>query len=188
MSDQRHFNQVESASTRSASNPVECPTAVRLAVIGMGIGAVVAALRIPVTYFATLTLIEREVAGFANKYGDGSYDMSGIPQSQITQPVAVAAVLAALEIALWITMAVMNRRGYNWARIVATVLGTSALVIGVVSVALTLIQGNGVAISILYNTVDQGISIVILVLLWLPAASRYYRSQALARATHVARS
>jgi hypothetical protein len=86
-------------------------------------------------------------------------------------------VVGLLTLALWLWMAVMNGRGRNWARIVATVLGAFSVCGGVGSFANTMTTG----VTVLFSLLQLALATVVLVLLWLPSSSAYYRAQGVRR-------
>jgi threonine/homoserine efflux transporter RhtA len=71
-------------------------------------------------------------------------------------------------------MAVMNGRGRNWARIVATVLGAFSVCGGVASFANSM---TTTGVTVLFSLLQLALAAVVLVLLWLPSSSAYYRAQ-----------
>jgi hypothetical protein len=68
-------------------------------------------------------------------------------------------------------MASANGAGKSWARIVATVLGA----LGVVSTLFALTTATGTTVAL--QVISLLLAIAILVLLWLPASSAYFRAR-----------
>jgi sterol desaturase/sphingolipid hydroxylase (fatty acid hydroxylase superfamily) len=78
------------------------------------------------------------------------------------------AVLGVLTIAMWLWMAAANRRGNGWARIVATVLGSIAILFTLFSFT------QVVGIGIILNIALIGLAGSILWLLYRPDSNAYY--------------
>src|SRR5262249_56566362 len=77
--------------------------------------------------------------------------------------VTLSVVMGLIGIGLWILMAVMNRRGHSWARIVATVL------FGIYTLFLVLgFSRAGAAVGTLVSLLTWLIGLVTIVLLWRP--------------------
>ncbi|MGH8823845.1 MAG: hypothetical protein ACRDVN_05155 [Jiangellaceae bacterium] len=81
---------------------------------------------------------------------------------------AFAVVIGLISIGLWIWMAVMNRRGRNWARIVATVLGG----LNIVFTLIGLTQNTGIGTVV--NLISIVLAAAILWLLYRRESSAYY--------------
>lgn len=182
MSDQQ---STERASVRSPGNAIERPQTIRLAAIGMWIGATLAALSVLVVYVEMLAVVASNNARLEEKYGDNYVHMDSLSEAGIWLSVGIAAAWAAVEIALWITMAFTNRSGLGWARIAATVMGSIGLLFAVGNLALSIAQENLVAVSVVYNLANQTLTIAIIVLLWLPASTAYYSARKFERASKV---
>ncbi|GAB3673213.1 hypothetical protein GCM10028814_00700 [Angustibacter aerolatus] len=99
-----------------------------------------------------------------------------LTSSAIDTAVSVTVVFAIvgglIGVALWILMAVFNGRGAQWARIVATVLGG----ISVLSAVSLLVQ-TVPPFTLVVGLLQVVLAVVILVLLWRPASSAYYRAR-----------
>lgn len=78
-----------------------------------------------------------------------------------------------LAAALWVWMAVMNDRGRNWARITGTVFGAISLCGTPMNLAQPTITGPALVQSLL----TLALVVTILVLLWMPATSAYFKAQ-----------
>ena len=151
------------ASPGSRSEP---PQPVRTAVLLMWVGAAISALSVIIAVVQVDTIREQ-------------LSRQGLPagtslDTVIATTIAVAVVVGAIGVALWVLMAVMNRRGKVWARIVATVLGA-------LNVLLTLLTVSGAAgatptLSLLVGVVSLVLAAVIVFLLWRPEASRWYEA------------
>ena len=173
MSDQQRFDQAQSTSTQSSVDIPERPLTIRLAVAGMCIGAALAGLGIIVAY---VEKIAANQAIYAD-YGDNEVLMDRLVQTGVWQTVGISAALAIVEIALWIAMAVANWHGKNWARIVATSLGIVGFLFGVGDLVTSAIYEPVIVASVAHGIVTQMVSVAVLVLLWLPKSSSYYRSR-----------
>lgn len=182
MSEQQSIDQ---ASVRAPAGPIERPQTLRLAVVGMWIGAALAAISILVVYLEMLAVVASNNARLEEKYGDSYVRMDSLSDAGIWLSVGIAAAWALVEIALWITMAFTNRNGYGWARIAATVMGAIGLLFAVANFALSIVQENLVAISVVYNLANQVLTIAIVVLLWMPASTAYYSARKHERAAKV---
>lgn len=181
MSEQQRFDQVGPISTQWSLEPVERPLTIRLAVIGMWVGAGLAALNVAVAY------VEKVAANKAlyEDYGGNEILMDRLVHTGVWLAVGIAAVFAVVEIALWVTMAATNRSGFKWARIVATVLGLSGFALTIGGLVTSIIYDTLVAVSAAHSIVMQIVSIAVLVLLWLPESSSYYRRRTVERAHRV---
>ena len=182
MSDQQ---SIDHADVRLPASPIERPQTLRLAVIGMWIGAALSALSVLVVYVEMLALVASSNARLEEKYGEGYVRMDSLSEAGIWLSVGIAAAWATVEIALWVTMAFTNRNGFGWARIAATAMGAMGLLFAVGNFALSIAQENLVAVSVVYNLANQTLTIVIVMLLWLPASTAYYSAKKYERATNV---
>jgi hypothetical protein len=81
---------------------------------------------------------------------------------------AVAVIIGLISVGLWVWMAVMNRKGRSWARIVATVLGGLNIVFTVIGLT------QDVGIGTIVNIVTIVLAAAILWLLYRPESSAYY--------------
>jgi hypothetical protein len=87
--------------------------------------------------------------------------------------VTLSVVTGLIGIGLWILMAVMNRRGHSWARIVATVL------FGLYTLLLLLgVARAGAAVGTLVSLLTWLIGLVTVVLLWRRQSSAYFNAPA----------
>ncbi|MFE7224802.1 hypothetical protein ACFU7D_08475 [Nocardioides sp. NPDC057577] len=173
MSDQQRFDQAPSTSAQPAVNMPKRPLTIRLAVAGMCIGAALAGLGIIVAYVEKIAANQVIYAD----YGDNEALMDRLVQTGVWQTVGISAALAILEVALWLTMAVANWHGKKWARVVATSLGVVGLLLGVGDLVTSVIYEQVIVASVVHSIVTQMVSVAVLVLLWLPKSSSYYRSR-----------
>jgi hypothetical protein len=81
---------------------------------------------------------------------------------------AVAAIIGLISVGLWIWMAVMNRKGRSWARIVATVLGGLNIVFTLIGLT------QNVGVGTIVNMISIVLAAAILWLLYRPESSAYY--------------
>lgn len=158
------MTQPFAASPASQSDP---PQPVRTAVLLMWVGAAISALSVIITVAQVDTI--REALSSQGLPAGTSVD------TVIATTIAIAVVVGAIAVALWVLMAVMNRRGKVWARITATVLGA-------LNVLLTLLTISGAAgatptLSLLVSVVSLVLAAVIVVLLWRPESSRWYEAK-----------
>ncbi|MDQ4115145.1 MAG: hypothetical protein M3306_29275 [Actinomycetota bacterium] len=178
MSDHQRVGQHDSVGAPPPPGPVELPRTIKWAVIGMWIGAAMTVLGVYIWYVEIVAINEKT-------YGDDYADMDGFAQAGVMFSVGVAAVLALIKVALWIAMALTNRSGFSWARIVATVLGTLGLLYAIFNFATSIVQQNIVPVALAYSVLNQALAIAILVLLWLPISTRYYQFKKIQRARRV---
>lgn len=85
--------------------------------------------------------------------------------------VVVLAILAILEVGLWLWMAWANRAGKSWARIVASVLFGLSTLLFVTSFA----QARG-AVSLLFTGLVWLVGLTAIVMLWQRDSSAYYQA------------
>jgi len=85
--------------------------------------------------------------------------------------VTLSVVTGLIGIGLWILMAVMNRRGHSWARILATVL------FGIYTLLLVLgFSRAGAAVGTLVSLLTWLIGLATIVLLWRRQSSEYFNA------------
>ncbi|YAL84030.1 hypothetical protein ACMYYO_04255 [Dermacoccaceae bacterium W4C1] len=89
----------------------------------------------------------------------------------VTVGLITSILMGVLGIALWLLMAKFNGAGKSWARIVATVLGALNVIFSLLQFTQPTANGAGIAMSV----VSMLLAIAILVLLWRPESSQYYR-------------
>lgn len=145
--------------------PMEQPQSIRLAVIGMYVGAALSALGILSTFF-TMDQVRETAEETAADVGIGV-------DAMVAASVASATLFGLVAVGLWIWMAIMNGRGRSWARIVATVLGG----VNILFTLLSFVGGAATAFAAAVNAVTLLLAIAILVLLWLPTSSAYFRAR-----------
>ncbi|MGH3354037.1 MAG: hypothetical protein ACRDPS_25470 [Nocardioides sp.] len=163
--------------------PAERPRSLTYAVYGMWLGAVLSAVGV------VLILVGYDVDGMRETMltefeGDPRLEDSGLdPESFIDAfiPVIQGAlvVFGLVTLGLWIWMALVNGKGRNWARIVATVFGAFSIFSGLSSLANipTAMSADTGAVMFLQSVVlgilQLVLAIAILVLLWVQPTNAY---------------
>lgn len=145
----------------SAAAPVTPPSSLVTAARLMYVGAALSAVFLVVGLTQADSLRERIAE-----------DTPELTADEIDSAVAVgtafAVVIGLISIGLWIWMAIMNRRGRSWARVVATVLGG----LNIVFTLIGLTQNTGVGTIV--NVISIALAAAILWLLYRPESSAYY--------------
>lgn len=177
MSDQQRVGH-DPAVALPPLEPVKRPKTMKWAVIGMWIGAAMTVLGVYVFYLEQVAINEKT-------FGSDSAGLSGFAEMGMVISVGVAAVLAIVEVALWIAMALANSLGFAWARIAATALGLAGFLYAIFVLVMAVLSDAVVPISVAYNILNEGLAIAILVLLWRPPSTPYYRAMRLRRAWRV---
>lgn len=139
----------------------EPPSSILTAVKLMYAGAVLSLL------WTLLVLPQRDV--LRDALDDQNLDMTaGELDSLINTLIGVMVVVGLITVGLWILLARANRSGKSWARVVATILGGIAILVGL----LGMLQGD--AIGLVMNLVLVVLAVWILVLLYRRESSEYY--------------
>ena len=143
---------------------MERPEPIRVAVTLMYIGAGLAGLSI-VLVLLLMGSLRDQVRDNNPTFSDSRVDTA------VTYGVTIVIVSALIGVALWLWMAHENGAGKMWARTVATVLG-------VLNIVLTLIRmgANTTGVNIL-GLVYIALAVAILVLLYRPDSTAYYRAK-----------
>ena len=178
MSDEQRDGQHDSAGAPPPLGSVERPRTIKWAVIGMWIGAAMTVLGVYVFFLEQVAINEKT-------FGSDPAGLSGLAEMGMLISVGIAAVLALVETALWIAMALANQFGFPWARIAATVLGVAGFLSAIFSLVAATLSDALFPTSIAYNIVNEVIALAILVLLWRPSSTVYYRAMRLRRAWSV---
>lgn len=178
MSVQQRVGQYDSAGAPSPLGPVERPMTIKWAVIGMWIGAAMTVFGVYVVYLEQVAINEKT-------FGSDSAGLNGFAEMGMMISVGIAAVFALAEFALWITMALANQLGFPWARIAATILGVVGFLYAIFALVAAALSDAFFATSIAYNVVNEIIALAILVLLWRPSSTVYYRAKRLRRAWRI---
>ena len=156
------------------------PWTIKWAVIGMWVGAAMAVLGVYVFYL--------EVDATNRKtFGANYATTDGLVQTGMMISMVVSIVFAVLEVGLWVTMALTNRQGFRWARIVATVLASIGLLYAIFVVVTSAFSETLSVPSIAYNIVNEALAIAVVVMLWHPESSSYYHAKLVERAMRVVR-
>jgi len=148
----------------SAAVAVERPSSVTRAVQLMYVGAALSIIGIIVAW-ATKSQLHDQVAKASPSLTPDEVDTA------VTVSLGLATVVGLVAVGLWLWMASANGAGKSWARIVATVLGG----LGVVSTLFALTTATGTTVAL--QVISLLLAIAILVLLWLPASSAYFRAR-----------
>ncbi|SDK29138.1 hypothetical protein SAMN05428985_103430 [Nocardioides sp. YR527] len=179
------------AAVATPTVPTERPKTLTYAVIGMWIGGL---LNIVATILLfTMDTTEMKTLMVREMEKQPTYDPSVLDAREMADifiPILQigGAVLGLVALGLWIWMAVMNGKGRNWARIVATILGALSLAGSLSSVGN--IAGNAAlggatmpmsAGNVVLSVLDPLLVIAILVLLWLRPSSAYFSAVGAAR-------
>lgn len=155
--------------------PVGKPATLVWAVRGMYAGAV------PSFIGVLLTLLMRDETEKAVRDEMRDIEESGLPIDTdviVTISIGLGVVVGVVATCLWIWIAVMNDRGRNWARVTGTVFGGVHLATS----PFALIQSASASVlTLALNLLTTGLVVAILVLLWRPASSAYFRARSAQR-------
>jgi len=145
--------------------PVQAPKSILNAVKLMYVGAALSVLGV-ILGFATAGAIEDDLRQQNPGFTDAEIDAG------MNFVIGFTVVIALIGAALWIWMAIMNKKGRSWARTVATVLGGLNILFTLLSFA----QGASGA-SLISNLISLALAGGILFLLYRPESSDYYAAQ-----------
>lgn len=145
--------------------PVEPPKSILNAVKLMYVGAALSVIGL-ILGFATAGSVEDELRRQNPDFTEAEIDAA------VTFGIVFAALIGLIGVALWIWMAIMNKKGRSWARTVATVLGGLNIVFTLIGFS----QG-GSAASMISNVISVALAAAILYLLYRPESSEYYAAQ-----------
>lgn len=148
--------------------PKPLDTAVKL----MYLGAVVALATVIYNAFSTSNFRDALEKSNAKKTGSAHLSASTVDTLAHVM-VAVVIVVGLLGVALWVVMAILNRKGLNWARIVATVLFAFSALGLVSALTSTLVRGSG-SIGIVTSVLTFAIGLAVVILIWRKESSAYY--------------
>ncbi|HEU0214535.1 MAG TPA: hypothetical protein VFR13_10650 [Jiangellaceae bacterium] len=147
------------AAAAPAAPPPSLLTAVRLMYVGAALSAT----------FLVLGLVLAD--SLRDQIADEQPDLSATElDAAVAISTAFAVIIGLLSVGLWIWMAVMNRKGRSWARVVATVLGGLNILFTLISIAVTQNTGIGTIV----NLISIVLAAAILWLLYRPESSAYY--------------
>lgn len=147
------------------SSPPRGPQSLLAAVKLMYVGAGLQALSIAFT-FAARAQLHDQISAQEPTFSPEEVD------SALNLHLLSVAIIDVLAIAMWIWMAQTNRRGLEWARIVATVLAPLNIAFTVFSLS------QAVGAMIVARLMVIALSGAILFLLYRPDSSRYYKAVA----------
>lgn len=164
--------------------PTERPKTLTYAVYGMWLGAFlsVVSMILTVVGYDAGTMRDAMMTGFEDdpRLEDSGLDPGSFIDAFIPVLMVGIVVLGVVTLGLWIWMAVVNGKGRNWARIVATVFGAFAVFgslssIANIPAALSMDAADTVMVlqSVVLGLVDLALAITILVLLWVPSTNAY---------------
>lgn len=191
MSDPYGYQQPYPAPVAPPTAPAERPRTLTYAVIGMWIGGLLSVLS--TLFLFTMDTAEMKTLMVTEFEKQPTYDPSVVEAQEMADvfvPIMQVggAVLGLISLGLWIWMAVMNRKGRNWARITATVFGGLGLLSSLSSIGnmagnaalggATMPMSTG---SVVLAVVDPLLVVAILVLLWIRPSSAYFSSVGAAR-------
>ncbi len=87
----------------------------------------------------------------------------------VNTAIGVAVFVGLIGVALWLWMAIKNKQGRSWARVVATILGGLNIVFTLFS-----LTSSGSGLNMIINLVTIALAAVILWFLYRPDSSEYY--------------
>jgi hypothetical protein len=111
----------------------------------------------------------------------------GLAQTGLMISMGAAIGFAVLEVGLWVTMALTNRQGFRWARIIATLLASIGLLYAIFVIVTSAFSETLTVPSIAYNILNEALAVAVVVMLWHPKSSSYYRAKLVERAMRVVR-
>lgn len=151
------------------------PQQIQIAVVGMWVGAVMSILYVFIWYLELRTLNAESTAALEEKYGDQLISADSLMDAGMAFSLGLNTVAALVAVAIWAAMAVTNGRGFAWARIVATILGALGLLNTGFAATAAYAEGVLIPTSSIYYVANFALVVAILVLLWLPASSAFYK-------------
>lgn len=153
--------------------PVPQPSSIRVAALLMYVGAALSVLSL-IVGLATLGSLKDNIR--SNLQSRGDFTAQNL-DSAYNVAVAFVVIVAIIAIAIWLWMAWKNSQGRSWARIVATVLAG----LNILSFLANLAQNQQTGGTTVLSVISVLLAIGILILLWRPESSAYYRSVSAAR-------
>lgn len=191
MSDPYGYQQPYPAPAAAPTVPAERPKTLTYAVYGMWLGALLSV--VSTVFLLTMDTTEMKTLLVTEMEKQPTYDPSVLDAREMADvfvPIIQigGALLGLIFLGVWIWMAIMNGKGRNWARIVATVLGALSLAGSLSSLAN--VAGNAAlggatmptsAASTVLAVVDPFLVVAILVLLWVRPSSAYFSAVGAAR-------
>lgn len=149
----------------------EPPPSLLLAVKLMFVGAAISLVSVLTSLFMRNDM--RKAVEEANNSSTGTKLTPDQIDTAVNIGMIVGILFGLIGVGLWILMALMNRKGKKWARIVATVL----CVLSVLSFLGSLAQNTSTALSLIISALITLLGVVIVVLLWRKENSHYYEAQ-----------
>jgi len=154
---------------QEAGPAVERPTSLTRAVQLMYVGAALSLVGI-VLGWATQDAIRDGIAASGSDLSADAIDAA------VMVALVLGTVVGLVGVGLWLWMAAANKAGRSWARVVATVFGGLNVLFTLYGLT------TGVTPASILNVVSVLLAVVILVLLWRPSSSEYYRARSAGRA------
>jgi len=156
--------------------PRERPASLTYAVYGMYVGAALSLLS-PLLSLTHLDAVRTSMRQHLDAQpGAAGVDAGAMAHLTVVFVVTAAFVGAAVNIGLWIWMAIANGRGIAWARVVATVFGGLGILSATTGLVGSAFASTSVPGTLAVSVIDVLLAVVLLVLLWLPSSSRYYQA------------
>lgn len=147
------------------------PSSILNAVKLMFVGAGLSALGIIVS-FTTTDQIREQLADADDSLTGDELDAG------VNLTIGIGVFIGLIGIGLWIWMALANKRGKGWARIVATVLG------GLYAVSTVFSLSVAIGLTTILSLITLAMAAVIIWLLFRPESSQYYNAVAEFRHQH----
>lgn len=178
-----HGSDRSDRSIRHASHTPESfiarPRQIQIAVIGMWVGAAMSMIYVFVWYLELRTLNAKNTAALEEKYGDQLISADSLMDAGMVFSLGLNAVAALVAVGVWGWMAIANGRGIAWARIVATALGVIGLLNTGFSASAAYAEGILIPTSAIYYAANLVLVIGIIVLIWLPASTAFYKASSM---------
>jgi hypothetical protein len=154
----------------AASTTMERPPSINTAVLLMRIGAALSALYLIIT-LAMLGSLKDDIRDELDRSGD-SYTQSDI-DTAYTIVITSVVIFGVIGVVLWLWMAAKNRKGRNWARITATVLGALNILLSLLSLTGGT-DSNPSAVGTFFTIANLVVAAVALFFMYRKDASAYY--------------
>ena len=154
-----------------ASMTMERPPSINHAVLAMRIGALISALYLVIT-LAMLGSLKDDIRDELDRQNE-TYTQSDI-DTAFGIIITSVVVFGVIGVILWLWMAAKNRKGRNWARITATVLGALNILLSLLSFAGGSSQDNPTIVGTLFTVANLVVAVVALFFMYRKDASAYY--------------
>ena len=153
-------------------SPSAVPKPLDMAVKLMYLGAALTLIGLVYSAFNTGRVRDAIVKSNDKKTGSAHLSASAVDTAAHIL-VIVSIVIGVVTMLIWIAMAILNRQGRNWARIVATVLFGLSAVSFLYTVIAVASQGGG-SLSVVVSVLNFLIGLAAVVLMWRKESSAYY--------------